>query len=472
MSGIASPSLSDAQADQILDVVSKRLQLVLTSTSHVQPGQPVTATLIPASPEIDVSELANGVLNLAWVAKDVLFNTATPVEVPTPTEVTNPSELDGDELAKTAASISGKQPFPAPVLGTPSVAQTPGVSAQLFGTFAPPQLRIGLKIKWTVREQGGKELREGEDFIATQGLTSPAVSLLLPPIIRELRLDTLFNPVGSVVCLSANVTLSLGARTLNSKVGPVPILLLPLLIPTVVVLFSEPSFGLTHDSTVLIWVPKHSLFASAEPLFKTLKRTEAAVSALRGLGGLAAFFLGLDELLGTVPDQPRLRFAAANEISKLGDIKIKRRPWYAILSSDPNFDDKVYSVLIFGLPGTTVQFFNDTKFKMRPTSTQGNYDIQLRSSPPDLDFFVAVRTLDTDDDVAPETFPPNRVTRFEGDPSGDDKWHTDMSSVRFHKEDWLDHIAEEIGNPPQPPLLNCVERDPIPPRDLPTRRKT
>jgi hypothetical protein len=386
------------------------------------------------------------------------------VEVPTPTEVTNPSDLDGDEVAKAAASIFSKQPFPSPVLGSPSVNQTPGVSAQLFGTFAPPQFRVGLKIKWIIHDQGGRELREGEDFIATQGVTSPAVSLLLPPIIRELRMDTLLNPVGSVVCLSADVTLQLGAKSLNTKVGPVPILLLPLLIPTIVVLFSEPSFGLTYDSTTLIWVPKHSLFASAEPLFKTLKRTEAAVSALRGLGGLVAFFLGLDELLGTVPDQPRLRFAAADAIPRLGDIKIKRRPWYAILQSDPNFDDKVYSILIFGLPGTKVQFFSDTKFKMAPTTEQGNYDIQLRSSPPDLDFFVSVRTLDTDDDVAPETFPPDRVTRFDKDQGGDGRWHTDMSSVRFH-QDWLNAVAEEVRNPLQPPPLNCIERKPFPPRD-------
>jgi hypothetical protein len=459
MSGVQAVPLADAQATQVLAAVRQRLQLVLTSSAHVQPGQPVTAAVLPSLPEIDVSDLAHGVLNLAGVAKDVLFNTATPVEVPTPAEVTDPTALDGDELAQAAAGIFGKQPFPPPALGTlPIVPQTAGISAQLFGTLAQPNLRVGLRVRWRVRDRSGNELNEGRDFIATQGLTSPTVSLVLPPVFRELRLDTLLNPGGTVVCLSAEGTLSLGAAPpLPFTLGPVPVLLLPLLIPTVVVLFTEPGFGLTHDSAALIVVPKHSPFASAEPLFKTLRRTEAAVSALRGLGGLAAFFLGLDELLGTVPDQPRLRFAAANEIPELQRITIKRRPWYQFLGSDPNFDDKVFSLMVFGLPGTKIQFFNDEFFKMRPVTGQGNFDVELRNSPPDLDFVVTIRTLDTDDDFAPETFPPDRVPRFESDTGGDDRWHTDMSSIRFH-QDWLRLVEEEVANPLPTPELNCLPR--------------
>jgi hypothetical protein len=470
MSGVTSASLSDAQANQILDIVRQQLQLVLTSPTRVQPGQPVTAALVPSTPVLDVSELANGVLNLAWAAKDVLFNTPNPVEVPTPTELTSPNGLDGDEVVKAAGSIFGKQPFPPPLPGGTVTSQTSGVSAQLFGTFSPPQLKIAISIRWRVRDPAGNEFVDGDKFIATQGLTSPAVLLLiLPPLLREYRLDTLLNPGGSVVCLSAEVTLRLEAKTLPFTLGPVPILLLPLLIPTVVVLFSEPTFGLTHESAVLIVVPEHSPFTSAEPLFKTLKSIEAAVSALRGLGGLVSFFLGLDDLLSSVPDQPRLRFAAARldpdnpgqgqGIRRLGDIIVKRRPWYDFLGDDPNFDDVVYSLIIFGLPGTKVQFFNDTNFKMNPETTQGNFDIELRNSAPDLDFFVAVRTLDTDDDRAPETFPANRVPRFEGDPSGDDRWHTDMSSLRFDKG-WLSGVEEEIKNPKETPPITCIQRRP------------
>jgi hypothetical protein len=53
------------------------------------------------------------------------------------------------------------------------------------------------------------------------------------------------------------------------------------------------------------------------------------------------------------------------------------------------------------------------------------------------------------------------VPRFEPDPSGDDKWHTDMSSVRFHS-DWLVDVAEEVKNPTPLPPLTCSERQPRP----------
>lgn len=459
MSGVSSAPLSDAQADQVLSEVRGRLQLVLTSPTHIQPGQPVTASLIPTTQEIDVSELANGVLNLAWVGKDVLFTSKDPVDVP------NQGDLEGDELAKTKVALVSGQPFPppAPVVGGGPVANPPGVLGQLFGTLALPQLKIGLRVRWVVRDQAGLDLKEGQDFVAAQGLNSPTVSLVFPPIFREFRLDTLTDPGGSVICLSVEGTLSLGAKNLPFAIGPVPVLLLPLIIPTVVVLFSEPNFGLTHDSSVLIIVPKHSPFASAEPLFKTLKKIEAAVSALRGIGGMASFFLGLDELIGTVPDHPRIRFAAADGIPRLGKIKIKRRPWYHLLGEDPNWDDRAFSLIVFGLPGTKVQFFNDVDFKMG--TGQGNFDIALFNTLPDLDFFVAVRTLDTTDDKEPETFPPsfsakNRVPRFEKDTGGDGVWHTDMSSVRFH-QDWLNVVDAEIKNPLQPPPLTCRQR-PVP----------
>jgi hypothetical protein len=467
MSGVAAPQISNAHADRVLNAVLARLQIVLTSAAHVEPGRPLTAAVVPASPEIDASELADGLLNLAWTAKDLLFPDDNAVPLPD-VGTLNGDTFEGDDLAADVANVTGVlgQPFPPPLPGGASLNKTPGMLAQLFGTFAVPRLKVGFRIRWIVRDQEGHELGEGEDFIATQGLTSPAVSLLLPPIFRELRLDSLLNPGGSVVCLSAEVTLSLGARTLVSTLGPVPVVLLPLLIPTVVVLFSEPSFGLTHDSSALIIVPKHSPFSSAEPLFKTLKKIESVVSALRSIGGLASFFLGLDELLGTVPEQPRLRFAAADEIRKLGDIKIKRRPWYQFLGEDPNWDDRAFSLIVFGLPGTRVEFFNDTSFDL--SDNQGSFEIQLLNQPlavpPLLDFFVAVRTLDTDDDVEPETLPPHsaaapRVPGFTPDLHGDDLWHTDMSSVRFHK-DFLGMVAEDIANPPIPQLV-CARPVPI-----------
>ena len=469
MSGVLAPGLSATHAQAVLEAVKSTLRVVLESSTRAEPGETVRASLVPASPLIDVSQLANGFLNLAWAGKDVVFNDANVLGIPSQGASTT-DFLDGDDIATTLNNVNNGQQFPPPLAGSGGGSPTnpSGILGQLFGTVAPPQLQVRLEVEWVVRTQGGKRLTEGEDFVAQNGLGVPTISLVLPPIIRELRIDTALQPVGKVRCLSALVKLSLGNVTIPEfEVGPVPVMVLPLLIPTVVVLFSEPNFGLTHDSVVVVWVPEHSPFASLEPLFKELKKTESVVSSLRRIGGLAGFFLGLNELLGNVPDQPRIRFVAANQIEKLGSIKIKRRPWYHFLGSDPNFDDKVYSLLVFGLPGALVHFFNDTYFKTtNEGSKQGHFTIKVGN-----EFYVAVKTLNTDDDLPPVTFPSDRVVvdsngptpeTWEPDAGGDGVWHTDMSSVRF-EDSWLSTVGDEIAKALKPPPLECHRLPPLPP---------
>src|SRR5206468_4281211 len=135
--------------------------------------------------------------------------------------------------------------------------------------------------------------------------------------------------------------------------------------------------------------------------------------------GLAGFFLGLDDVLGSLPQQPRLRFAALNEIDEFDSIVIKRRPWYNPLGSDRTFDDTVNSLFVFGVPGTEVEFFNDEFCKDASQTQQGGYTITLSdtfaTSGQLPDFFVAIRTLFANNDFAPPTFPPGRITVFDPD---------------------------------------------------------
>lgn len=177
------------------------------------------------------------------------------------------------------------------------------------------------------------------------------------------------------------------------------------------------------------------------------------MDALSGIGGFASFLLGLSALTSSVPEQPRIRFVSANEIPKLGDVIIKRRPWYAFLSEDPNFDDRIYSILVIGIPGTRVEFFNDTNFKdgtTSPSSDQGRYTVEIS-----VELFAAIRTLDASSKSKPVTFPPNRVVAFEKDDSDDNdgKWHTDLSSVRFDQT-WLANVAH--APQAKDPVLRCA----------------
>lgn len=463
MSGVPAAALTNQQADEILQAVVSRLRIVLTSPVRTPPATPITASLVPAAPEIDVSDLVNGILNVAGVAKDVVFRNDDPLPIP------SSGDLDGDQVITAADSVTGGQPFPipqGPVLSTANLTQTnvPGLLGQLFGTFGLPSLKVQLQIRWIVRDQAGRELREEKgDLLAQNGLASPSVSLIVPPVIRELRLDTvLVPPTPQVVCLSAEVTLNLGARSLGPvEVGPVPVVVLPLLIPTVVFLFSEPNFNVVvnedvddldlDDSSVVIVVPEHSPFVSAAPLFKALRTVESVRDSLSGLGGFLGFLLGLD--LDAIEGQPRFRFVATNRISDLEDIKLKPHKIFGFTYRYDNFDDRAFSLLVIGLPGTVIRFFNDEDFMRSPDTTQGLFTIRIGA-----ECFVAIRTLDTDDDVAPVTLPPDRVIDFEADQQGDDRWHTDMTSLEFDDQ-WLKEVE---GEPPGTlPKLDCA--DAIPP---------
>lgn len=330
MSGFPTAGLNDAQADQILGAIRPTLRIVLNSAARVEPGQALRASLLPVSPEIDASNFVNGALNLALSLKDIVFTGTGVVDVPAAGE-------QGDTIATTLSGVTA-QPFPpaAPVIGGVATSNPAGVLGQLFGGVALPDVRVQVELTWVVL-QNGVELAEGSDFIASNGLASPDVSVAVPPVFRELRLDTLQNPIGEVYCLLVRGNLRLGARSLPFTVGPVPFLALPIFVPTVVALFSEPNFGLTHDSAVALLVPEHSPFASAEPLFKLLRQVESVLGSLRSLAKVAAWLLGISELVSSVPDQPRIRFVASDGVPKLGSIKINGVPgttcWAAIRAS-------------------------------------------------------------------------------------------------------------------------------------------
>ena len=243
MSGIKATKLEPAQAQQILLEVKKRLQLSLQSPVHLQPGQPLLASITPGIPQIDVSELVNGIINIAWLEKDVLYKDLKAVAIP-PSDSVNADDFNGDKLLanlETGPLNVIKQPFPLPLLGTASAEQVPGLAAQLAGTITLPKLSVNIKTAWIIKDKDGNKLTNGKDLVSLNGLTSPSVSILLPPVFRELRMDTLANPGGTTYCLSVKVTLSIGDENISTTLGPVPFLQLPVLVPTIVALFSEPN---------------------------------------------------------------------------------------------------------------------------------------------------------------------------------------------------------------------------------------
>lgn len=487
MSGTATAKLAEDQAKAVLAAVQSSMSLVLTSAARVNPGQTISAALIPTAPQIDASELANGIINVAFTAKNVLFKTADPISIPTYGDLRG----DADAPNTAAGSVLGGVPFPAP-LGTvstppnPTNTNVPGDLGQVFGIVAVPKLKVKVDIHWRLTKQidphdpskGAQTLDEGHDFVATNGVSSPTLSVVIPPTFSELRFDTLTSPQPDRVCLFADITLTLdfsdpkdkGPATSTFSLGPVEILLLPVLIPTVVAIFSEPNFGVTNTGTVLVIVPEHSPISSVRALIDQLRRVESALDGVRSIASVAAWLLGIDELVNAIPDQPRVRFKAANLIRKFSDIEVKPGVIFNIGST--NFDDQAQSLMVFGLPGTKVWFYNDTYLRIPPATNQGHYAIDLVATP-----FVAIRDLEDGDASSepPHTMPPNSSTlpiifSWAPDKSDSDKdWEQSMSSFKFDDE-WL-AIVEDAPATDDPPVGSCGSLQPPPDPTSRTRPK-
>ena len=475
MSGTAAiTQLTKDQADAVLQAVQSSMSMILTSSSRINPGQTISATLIPTSPQIDASELANGIIDVAFTAKNVLFKSTQALPVPKPTT----GDFGGDVLAgqEVTSDVLGGQPFPAPVgtvntLPNPTTTNIPGDLGQVFGTVAVPRLKVKIDIHWRVSKQvdphdpsqGAQPLAEGHDFVAFNGLSSPTISFAVPPTFTELRVDTLANPQPDRVCLSADVTLTVAyvddkmktqQESLTFPLGPIEILLLPILIPTIVAMFSEPNFGVTNTGTVLVVVPEHSPLSSTRALIDYLRKVEAALDAIRGTAAVATWLLGISELLNAIPDQPRVRFKATDIIRRFSEIEVKPGVLFGIGST--NFDDTAQSLMAFGVAGTKVYFYNDNYLRIPPATNQGYYAFTLDVGLP----FVAIRDM-SDGDAKhhpPVTMPPNVITDFAPDQSDSDSdWEESLSSFRF----------EFLGGEPQPvedpPLGNCGSLGPPPP---------
>jgi hypothetical protein len=486
MSGFSATPLSDGQADQILAAVRSMLSLQLTSPQHVAPGGLITAQLVPTSPMIDASALVNGFINIAVLTKNVLFQDASVADIP------DSGDLTGDTVASALPNlIQSALPYPpaTSILNGGQTVQPAGALEQLFGAFGLPRLDVKATVGWVVRNPAGQTLAEGRDFVAPGGLGSPTVSLVIPPVFRELRLDTLSNPLSgsSIVCLYAEVALQLGSRALSFELGGIPLLLLPLFVPTLVAMFTEPSFEVTSGSAVIVMVPEHSGLTSIEGLVGQLQKIENVLDSVRSLAGIATWLVGLDALVASIPEQPRVRFVVAHQANGIGfldRITLGRRPWYDFLGDDPRANDRISSLIVLGLPATgvsntirpRVECYNAISYQTVP---EGYYIIEVDppGSPLPPTGYAMIRYLDSPVAAAPTTFPPGRLVEWlqdfkaEEDDDDDKLWHHKLSSVRF-ADSYIEEVNRDINAPVRIPILRCLRlAPPVPPGETDDARE-
>jgi hypothetical protein len=527
MSGAVSSALADDEIKALLTAALQRLHAELTSIDRLPVGTPLTASITGASAEIDVSDLLDGVLDLGWLAQTgAQLGKAAQGNLDYVNSLTQ--QLQGTSLAGATASAEG-------LIGS------------VVGLVKVPRLRVRVDIHWKLTDHHGKDLVAGEDFLTPTGLTLPSVQILIPPLFQEMTFDSLRG--GFNFCryyLTVTVSLSIGDVWANiglpakpaylapppitagkgtpkvQRAVPVPdtpgaptvpngipIIALPLLLPTLVALFSNPNFNPYDPSPgkLLIMVPFRSPLASLEQLQRYLNKLDQQVANLRELASFATALLGIDVLSDALSDQPGARLSQARPlvndpqydfaggrttrfdkqleaagytpgdglefpqgIADLRHVVFYKKPsrfwWLGFDEDSVTMNDAPNSLVVLGLPATQLTFFNAVAYEGIVGDTTGVWSLTIPSledttNPHVILPFVIIRELgqiygeDRDDPrPPPEALPPGTditVIRdaAEAPRETDYAWGGNMSSL------WFDSLGTAIdcdGVPPPPTI--------------------
>ena len=354
----------------VLDGLSSEIVGGVTS----QPGQPVTAHIIPPLDSLDVTEALTGDVDITWVAKDVLFGN-------------NDLQPDFAAAALNAATTGAQPAGISPLSG--SLVQLPGVPGnlgQLKGTLpmaVATRVPVTAQVTWEVLDAEGNAL-PGSEFDAPGGLTGIEVSVVFVPATTEL---TTANPVPAPTRrqLRATVQLTAAGVTVGPRVLPaIPVLVPVIPIPTILAAFLHSNFQARDgddDGAALIVVPSNSPLASAAQLQSTLNTLQSTLSGLSGLAGFAGMVLGISELTGALSahKSANVQFRATDQIKNLNSITLIQNSWY---ENDIEAEDELSSLVLLGRDGRAVEFFKHRDFKGRSfTLTTG------------ATFFALVRSL-------------------------------------------------------------------------------
>jgi hypothetical protein len=508
MSGVSANTLPAAELQKILSAAMNRLHVRLTSSNVVAPGATITASIAGAGVEVDVTDLLDGVLNIDWQA----FTQAALGAITDSANSLRALITETDKALPTAG--------PAPLPNAITAATPAGLLGRLVGAVSLPRLRVRADIRWQVTDSQGNELIEGEDFIAPNGLALPDVLIKIPPLFRELDafdypgssanlqpINPLATPSACTFRLQVRVVLSVGdvfidrvlsaapafsdpslstpptlrhpADLVPDGTAPgIPLIVLPLPVPTLVALFSNAEFNPTDPSPakLLVVVPHGSPITSLEQLNRILRKIDQVVSDLRQLPFFAASLLGLDLVNDALSGQPGARLVSAQADNSYRDFtkvvyysEPTRFWWIKIGTQDVTFNDEAMSMVLLGMPGTQVSFFNQADI----VKDEGVWHVSVAGAvdftrPLDVLPFVIVRDLGPGqgpgfsiwastggaDIPAPETIPPKRSA--EDVPANQSSgwfqqatfgWGKRMSSLRF---DWL---GDEVPCNPPPPII-------------------
>jgi hypothetical protein len=396
--------------EAMLRGVFSQMSAVPTGATQLPPGQPARVDIPIPETALEVTEMLTRTLSLEWLGKDVRFFNPDLLPQPLRASLQAPGQV-----IRQAISL----PFVRQFLELVAPG-TKGDLGQLAATFQTPvgsAVPVSFDWRWSVKDAAGTTLSSAQgDFLSPQGLTVPRTSFLLRPPVRKLELQdfslTTYEVQGGVRLQAG------GIDTGWLDFTPIPFLIEPLQVPTMLALFVNRNFQTVAEDTqgaVLAVVPEGSPLVGLQPY---LEAVAAAGTAVQSLGSLLSL-LPFGAAAGTVRTAiaafgTYAHLAAQDDIANLNDWTLIQREWY---ENDTEAEDEISSLILVGVPGTTVRLYNARNFG------QNEGVLEVSTGP---EGYVLIRNLDA---ATPQTEPAGRATPIV--PSPWNSFRDTFSSVRF-----------------------------------------
>jgi hypothetical protein len=360
------PIVEETVAQQIVD-----LTRVISDASSAVPGRAITVEVIP------------GVLPAVPSISQLLQSAAEAGKALDPTQSVQPGAIGG-ELVSTELpvidetfqnlQITPSGGLPTTLNGTVEVTPTgelkQTVTAALDGVVSTLSDILEILVGYSVVGANGP-LTFGTDYTVLNAVENQlsASVLIRPPFVDDVMLGPAgeFEIVVHVIVRVRLPALAGGAHVEADKTVRIPVVLSAIRVPAVLLVAANRNFGL-GDERVAVILRQQSPNRTVSDLVNTLNAVMDVLSGLRMLLPLVPIFNGLSVLSAVLAATPRvyIAFGDVADLEQYGDLRSTHG-----------------AVLLFGVEGTQVRFYDDTDFAdktkdvVAPATTLGSLSMPL-----------------------------------------------------------------------------------------------
>lgn len=345
---------------ETLTGLAKTLRITLDHSGTLLPGQAVTAGLAPPLSELRVPS----VNHFPAVIKQVIW--------------------DGHELITSFTQEDLNQEI---LQGVPLPNLTEGTLGRFVQVPIVTELPVELEIEWSIRDQENQELIEGEDFIVLGGTLggtfqppppsfpqfqsgSPEITVAFAPRVVE-QTDTMRHRPILKNFIQARVRLSASDSTSDwVELPKVPVLVAPLLLPTVLALFRHADFAQRsgrQKGWALILVPHDSPVRNFPELQEALTTLELALDELSLFPTFNLLLNGIQTMGSALKAQQTVRVHPGSAR------KLKRIKMPGLGTAN----NRTSSAIFLGIEGSKVACFIPPNCNKQGFWAEGRFDLTI-----------------------------------------------------------------------------------------------